>query len=91
MHLHPQIQIPSASSGVFSTGATGAIAPVILRKRIIAPVILHLPCSVIILTLKIAIHQCRIWIREVLMYLITYKNKIVILLDTIVYESFFDF
>ena len=27
-------------SGVFSTGATGAIAPVILRKRLIAPVIL---------------------------------------------------
>ena len=27
-------------SGVFSTGATGAIAPVILRKRPIAPVIL---------------------------------------------------
>ena len=26
-------------SGVFSTGATGAIAPVILRKRLIAPVI----------------------------------------------------
>ncbi len=35
-------------SGVFSTGATGAIAPVILRKRLIAPVILHLPYSVII-------------------------------------------
>ena len=31
------------SSGVFSTGATGAIAPVILRKRLIAPVIFHLP------------------------------------------------
>ena len=29
-------------SGVFSTGAMGAIAPVILRKRPIAPVILHL-------------------------------------------------
>ena len=28
------------SSGVFSTGATGATAPVILRKRLIAPVIL---------------------------------------------------
>ena len=35
-------------SGVFSTGATGAIAPVILRKRLIAPVIFHLPYSVII-------------------------------------------
>ena len=33
-------------SGVFSTGATGAIAPVIFRKRLIAPVILHLPYSV---------------------------------------------
>ena len=30
-------------SGVFSTGATGAIAPAILRKRLIAPAILHLP------------------------------------------------
>ena len=30
-------------SGVFSMGATGAIAPVILRKRLVAPVILHLP------------------------------------------------
>ena len=28
------------ASGVFSTGATGAIAPAILRKRPIAPVIL---------------------------------------------------
>ena len=35
------------SSGVFSTGATGAIAPVLLRKRLIAPAILHLPYSVI--------------------------------------------
>ena len=26
-------------SGVFSTGATGAIAPVILRKRLIAPAV----------------------------------------------------
>ena len=34
-------------SGVFSTGATGAIAPVILRKRLLAPVILHMPYSVI--------------------------------------------
>ena len=34
-------------SGVFSTGATGAIAPVILRKRLIAPSILHLPYLVI--------------------------------------------
>ena len=34
-------------SGVFSTGAMGAIAPVILRKRLIAPVILHMPYSVI--------------------------------------------
>ena len=32
----------SLISGVFSTGATGAIAPVILRKRPIAPVILQL-------------------------------------------------
>jgi hypothetical protein len=38
------------SSGVFSTGATGAIAPAILRKRLIAPTTLHLPYSVIILT-----------------------------------------
>ena len=29
-------------SGVFSTGATGAIAPTILRKRLIAPAIIHL-------------------------------------------------
>ena len=29
-------------SGVFSTGATGAIAPAIFRKRLIAPAILHL-------------------------------------------------
>ena len=36
------------NSGVFSTGATGAIAPVILRKRLIAPVILHLTYSVIL-------------------------------------------
>ena len=36
-------------SGVFSTGATGAIAPAILRKGLIAPAILHLPYSVIIL------------------------------------------
>ena len=35
--------LPVESSGVFSTGATGAIAPVILRKRLIAPVIFHLP------------------------------------------------
>ena len=26
-------------SGVFSTGATGAMAPVILRKRVIAPAV----------------------------------------------------
>ena len=32
--------IDTTSSGVFSTGATGAIAPVIFRKRPIAPVIL---------------------------------------------------
>ena len=32
-HLH-------SHSGVFSTGATGAMAPVILRKRLMAPVIL---------------------------------------------------
>ena len=31
-----------SNSGVFSTGATGAIAPVILRKGLIAPVMLHL-------------------------------------------------
>ena len=30
---------PFTSSGVFSTGATGAIAPVILRKRLIAPAV----------------------------------------------------
>ena len=30
-------------SGVFSTGAMGAIAPLILRKRLIAPETLHLP------------------------------------------------
>ena len=29
----------SLGSGVFSTGATGAIAPVILRKRLIAPAV----------------------------------------------------
>jgi hypothetical protein len=29
----------SVSSGVFSTGATGAMAPVILRKRLIAPAV----------------------------------------------------
>ena len=34
-------------SGVYSTDATGAIAPVILRKMLIVPVILHLPFSVI--------------------------------------------
>jgi hypothetical protein len=39
-------------SGVFSTGATGAIAPAILSKRLIAPAILHLPYSVIIFGLK---------------------------------------
>ena len=33
---------PSHGSGVFSTGATGAIAPAILRKRLIAPAILNL-------------------------------------------------
>ena len=27
------------NSGVFSTGATGAMAPVILRKRLIAPAV----------------------------------------------------
>ena len=36
------------SSGVFNTGATGAIAPAILRKRLIAPAILHLPYAMII-------------------------------------------
>ena len=34
-----RIRIYFRYSGVFSTGATGAIAPVILRKRLIAPVI----------------------------------------------------
>ena len=33
------ICILSYYSGVFSTGATGAIAPVILRKRLIAPAV----------------------------------------------------
>ena len=48
-------------SGVFSTGAMGAIAPVILRKRLIAPVILHLPYLVIkqneVPTLKRRLHE----------------------------------
>ena len=30
---------PPLLSGVFNTGATGAIAPVILRKRLIAPAV----------------------------------------------------
>ena len=38
--------MPDNFSGVFSTGATGAIAPALLRKRLIAPAILHLPYSV---------------------------------------------
>ena len=42
-------EVETTCSGVFSTGATGAIAPVILKKRLIAPVI-FLPYSVIILT-----------------------------------------
>ena len=31
--------MPKVNSGVFSTGATGAMAPVILRKRLIAPAV----------------------------------------------------
>ena len=47
------------ASGVFSTGATGAIAPIILRKRPTAPVILHLPDSVIILMLHMCAMQAK--------------------------------
>ena len=36
---HNKINYISIYSGVFSTGATGAIAPVILRKRLIAPAV----------------------------------------------------
>ena len=35
----PVGQPTATDSGVFSTGATGAIAPAILRKRVIAPAI----------------------------------------------------
>ena len=38
--LHQLSLQNSYYSGVFSTGATGAIAPVILRRKLIAPVIL---------------------------------------------------
>ena len=31
--------LASVISGVFSTGATGAMAPIILRKRLIAPAV----------------------------------------------------
>ena len=51
LYIQPILACKTAwkiSHSVFSTGATGAIAPVILRKRPIAPVILHLPYSVII-------------------------------------------
>ena len=40
-------------SGVFKTGATGAIAPAILKKRLIAPAILHRPFQYILILLII--------------------------------------
>ena len=53
-------------SGVFSTGAMGAIAPVILRKRLIAPEILHLPrmylqCTQILKAIDFITESFRLW------------------------------
>jgi hypothetical protein len=39
VHIRISEKAHLRSSGVFSTGATGAIAPAILRKRLIAPAI----------------------------------------------------